>query len=400
MIFPQTLLEIQNLIDDEVQESLHLDYKDSGAISKQDSKKAEIGKDVSAFANSDGGTLIYGVREDGHLPKEIKGVDHNTFKREWFDQIVRTNISPIVPDIQIVQIPVDSLTSVFVIKVPKSYRAPHQAKDKRYYRRFNFESVPMENYEVTDVRNRRQIIPPLVNFKATINPQLFVHLEVSNIGGETAKDISFKVPAEIEAWAEEQDVKAIKEGIRFLAPNERIVFMYAFANALLSTNYKYPSQFEVDVTYQHPSISQYITETFYIDLKSYFGSKPEKSDVYKQGEKIEKAINELTNEVKKLTANLSRLVQISGTTGLDLSVTTLRNLKHIIEKEEFEKINPEGIQYTMIMEILGVDFELAHRIEQFFWRDNKAEGIAEIEGITEEIIRKIKDMFILDDEIL
>jgi hypothetical protein len=33
-------------------------------------------------------------------------------------------------------------------------RAPHQANDYRYYKRFNFESTPMEDYEVRDLMRR------------------------------------------------------------------------------------------------------------------------------------------------------------------------------------------------------------------------------------------------------
>jgi hypothetical protein len=33
-------------------------------------------------------------------------------------------------------------------------RAPHQAFDHKYYKRFNFESTPMEDYEVRDLMRR------------------------------------------------------------------------------------------------------------------------------------------------------------------------------------------------------------------------------------------------------
>ena len=35
-------------------------------MSKDDKKKAEIAKDVSAFANSDGGIILYGIEEQEH----------------------------------------------------------------------------------------------------------------------------------------------------------------------------------------------------------------------------------------------------------------------------------------------------------------------------------------------
>ena len=72
---PTTLAEIDRLIRDAVQEDLHLDYKESPAIDQ--GKRHEIAKDVSAFANSDGGILVYGVAEKNNLPiRKDGGVDH------------------------------------------------------------------------------------------------------------------------------------------------------------------------------------------------------------------------------------------------------------------------------------------------------------------------------------
>jgi hypothetical protein len=45
----------------------------------------------------------------------------------------------------------------YVVVVPASIRAPHQAADKRFYKRFNFESVPMEEYESRDTANRSAV---------------------------------------------------------------------------------------------------------------------------------------------------------------------------------------------------------------------------------------------------
>ena len=42
----------------------------------------------------------------------------------------------------------------YVVYVPQSLRAPHQAGDRRYYKRYNAQSVPMEDYEVRDVARR------------------------------------------------------------------------------------------------------------------------------------------------------------------------------------------------------------------------------------------------------
>lgn len=45
-----TIKDIQYLIDNGVEESIHLDFKAAGALPKDDKKKNEIAKDVSAFS--------------------------------------------------------------------------------------------------------------------------------------------------------------------------------------------------------------------------------------------------------------------------------------------------------------------------------------------------------------
>ena len=79
---------IESLIANEVEENIHLDYKASGALGKKDEKKSEIVKDVSAFANSDGGIIIYGLTEENHKPKEFDFVDGNVFTKEWLENII------------------------------------------------------------------------------------------------------------------------------------------------------------------------------------------------------------------------------------------------------------------------------------------------------------------------
>ncbi len=121
-------------------------------------KKDELSKDVSAFANSNGGTLIYGIEEhrDGKNKGKAKGFDYvnsQKFSSEWLEQVINSRITPRIANVQIHQIDFKENECVFVIDIPKSNTA-HQAQDKKYYKRFNFQSIAMDDWEIKDIFNR------------------------------------------------------------------------------------------------------------------------------------------------------------------------------------------------------------------------------------------------------
>lgn len=157
-----TLEKINQFIEDGIEENINLDYKGAGSIEKTKSKKTEISKDVSAFANSDGGTIIYGVREFNevdkrHLPEKLDPIDGQEYSKEWLEQIINSTISPRVKGIKITPIQVfkkENNQVIYVVEIPKSNTA-HQMNDKRYYRRYNFESIQMDDWEIKDVINRQ-----------------------------------------------------------------------------------------------------------------------------------------------------------------------------------------------------------------------------------------------------
>lgn len=153
------ITDIQRMIDEKEKESSYLDYKSSGALTKNGAK-TDISKDVSSFANAGGGVIIYGVKEEENIPIEIdEGFDPGEITREWLEQVIFSNIHRNIEGIKINQIEINEDEAnrvLYVVQIPESERAPHQASDKRFYTRRNFMSVQMEEYEVRDVFNRKK----------------------------------------------------------------------------------------------------------------------------------------------------------------------------------------------------------------------------------------------------
>ena len=121
-ILPRSRSDLEKLIISQVQENLNLDYKQSDALSKNSRAMSELSKDVSAFANSDGGTIIYGIAEQGHLPLTVdNGVADTDVTREWIESVLHGNIAPRIEGLQIVQIPLNLGRSAYAVNIPKSF---------------------------------------------------------------------------------------------------------------------------------------------------------------------------------------------------------------------------------------------------------------------------------------
>lgn len=147
--------DLEALVTARVAESLTLEYKASAALIG-DGRKTEIAKDISAFANSSGGRIIYGIAEANNAPTHVdEGVDEATFSREWLENVITSNIAPRISGLVIKPISLAAGRCAYVVDIPQATaEGPHQAADHRYYKRFNFKCVAMEDYEVRDVMRR------------------------------------------------------------------------------------------------------------------------------------------------------------------------------------------------------------------------------------------------------
>ncbi len=144
--------DILNILNSRLEESINIEFKSGDALSNLQSHKKEISKDVSAFANSDGGLIFYGINENNHIASSLSYIDGNQFNKEWLENIITTTIQQRIDGLKIIPVRFENKIeqTIYVVKIPKSSNSPHLHADKRYYRRYNFQSVAMEEYEIRD----------------------------------------------------------------------------------------------------------------------------------------------------------------------------------------------------------------------------------------------------------
>lgn len=162
-----TEAELVALHSELVKESLHLEYKASDSVDKKDGKKKlEMARDVSAFANADGGQIVYGMTEHkDHDPAGLDaGLDPREYPEIWFENVLQQHVTPKLPSVKPLHVPLSTGRVAVVLTIPASNGDPHQV-DGRYYRRHNFNKLAMEHYEVKQA------------FLKQANPELYLTAE-------------------------------------------------------------------------------------------------------------------------------------------------------------------------------------------------------------------------------
>lgn len=140
--------DVESLKFNKIEESEILDYKEE--LINENS----LLKEITAFANTRGGYLIFGVTETekGGSPKDINGLENNSdLNLERLEQIILSNIYPRIgiQFSQKISIPHTENKVVLIIKIQEGQNKPHlESRSSRYYKRYNFEAKPMDEHEI------------------------------------------------------------------------------------------------------------------------------------------------------------------------------------------------------------------------------------------------------------
>src|SRR5436190_10723281 len=114
------------------------------------------------------------------------------------------------------------------------------------------------------------------------------------------------------------------------------------------------------------------------------------------GDHLTRAIDELTKQVKMSGETLEKHHgPLTSPTGLALSVTALRNVRHLMSGSrwlKFEPMDPRFVHHTVLAEVLEIDRRTALKIWNHF-RGHSGHARLEDLGLSAELIQKINEAF-------
>lgn len=128
-----TEAHVNAMVADQVTEDSYLDLKrdlprlDGGG-------RHEFLADVSAFANSSGGDLVYGIDEDGEgrAAAVVAQAGNADEEARRFQDVLMNGVEPRLPGLQVQAVQVAG-GFVLVVRVPQSWAGPHRVKSNQHF---------------------------------------------------------------------------------------------------------------------------------------------------------------------------------------------------------------------------------------------------------------------------
>lgn len=155
----------------------------------------ELSRQLSAFANSGGGHIVYGIKNTPlNQPRVVdEGGVSNQLKngtKEWLEDVIPNLVEYPLTDFNvyaIVRNEPDSLIeedkAIYVVSIQDSLQAPHQANDGRYYARVAGKTKPISHRLVSDIANRPRHPKMAIELEIVEdNDKLFLDGRCRNVG--------------------------------------------------------------------------------------------------------------------------------------------------------------------------------------------------------------------------
>lgn len=145
--------DIDQLVADSVTERRSLEFKRSLPGSSDDEKR-EFLADVSSFANSIGGDILYGMEADDGVPTGAKGLVgvNEDAERLRIESMIRDGLKPRLQGAQLRFIPGFPDGPLMLLRVPRSSAGPHMVVFKNHSKFFARASAGKWQMDVDELR--------------------------------------------------------------------------------------------------------------------------------------------------------------------------------------------------------------------------------------------------------
>ncbi len=162
--------DLNSLIKSSVLEGKTIEYKEK-LPGNSDTDRKEFLADISSFANTSGGDLVFGIASEKGLPKEIVGLEISNVDAEKlkYEEIVRNGLEPKI-NFTIHTVPITSNKFILIFRMNKSWLGPHRVIYKghdKFYGRNSAGKYPLDTGELKIAFNLSETLNEKVSrFKA------------------------------------------------------------------------------------------------------------------------------------------------------------------------------------------------------------------------------------------
>jgi hypothetical protein len=146
--------DLLNLIADGELEGKAIDYK-RDRVGKTDTDKKEFLYDISSFANTQGGHLIFGMDEEGGAPTKLVGISDINPDEEILrlEGMARDGIRPPIVGLQTAAVTLANGNTAIVMRIHKSWNPPHQVTYQKAFRFYGRSSNGKYQIDVDELRS-------------------------------------------------------------------------------------------------------------------------------------------------------------------------------------------------------------------------------------------------------
>lgn len=145
--------DLRQLIDSQVQESKTLEYKRQ-LPDRLDAGKVKFLRTLAAFANTDGGDVLFGMEAEDGLPKRLVGLQMASPDETllWMESVAAAAVEPRITGIQYQFVQLATGGSALVIRVPRSWALPHRVSVGSHAHFYGRNSAGTYQLDVAELR--------------------------------------------------------------------------------------------------------------------------------------------------------------------------------------------------------------------------------------------------------